>query len=187
MIYLKLFWVFFQIGMFSFGGGYASLPLIQTQVVNRYGWLNMREFADIVTISQMTPGPISINSATFVGTRIAGIQGAMAATFGCILPSTIIVLLISALYKKYRNLKYMQGILNGLHPAVVGLIASAGTSMIVQALWNGGAVSFQVNRIDFIAVALIALCVVILRKTKMDPVLVMLGAGVLGGVIYHFL
>lgn len=81
----------------------------------------------------------------------------------------------------------MQGILNGLHPAVVGLIASAGISMIVQALWNGAAISFQVNRIDFFAVALIALCVVILRKTKMDPVFVMLGAGVLGGIIYHFL
>jgi chromate transporter len=106
MIYLKLFWAFFQIGLFSIGGGYAAMPLIQNQVVDTYGWLNMSEFADIITISQMTPGPISINSATFVGTRIAGIWGAIIATLGCILPSCAIVLLLAILYRKYKNLKY---------------------------------------------------------------------------------
>ena len=187
MVYLELFWVFFQIGLFSFGGGYAALPLIQNQVVDTYRWLNMNEFADIITISQMTPGPIAINSATFVGTRIAGIGGATVATLGCILPSSAIVLLLSVLYNKYRELNVMQGILDGLHPAIVGLIASAGLSMIVQALWNGGAISFRADRIDFIAIALITLCFVALRKTKMDPVLVMLGAGAIGGVVYHFM
>lgn len=187
MIYIELFWVFFQIGMFSFGGGYAALPLIQAQVVDTYGWLNMREFADIITISQMTPGPIAINSATFVGTRIAGFWGATVATFGCVLPSSIIVLLLSILYKKYRNLKHVQGVLSGLHPAIIGLIASAGAAMIIQALWNGGPILFQIGSIDFIAVALIALCVLALRKTKIDPIFIMLGAGAIGGIVYHFM
>ena len=91
MIYLKLFVSFLQIGLFSFGGGYAAMPLIQEQIVNIHGWLSMSEFTDLITISQMTPGPIAINSATFVGVKIAGIPGAAGATFGCILPSCIIV------------------------------------------------------------------------------------------------
>ena len=91
MIYLQLFLSFLQIGLFSFGGGYAAMPLIQDQVVTRYGWLSMAEFTDLITISQMTPGPIAVNSATFVGIRIAGIPGALVATFGCILPSCILV------------------------------------------------------------------------------------------------
>ena len=87
MIYLQLFWSFFQIGLFSFGGGYAALPLIQTQVVDLHHWLSMSEFMDLITISQMTPGPIAINSATFVGIQIAGPWGAVVSTLGCILPS----------------------------------------------------------------------------------------------------
>ena len=87
MIYLQLFWSFIQIGMFSFGGGYAAMPLIQGQVVNTHEWLTMTEFTDLITISQMTPGPIAVNSATFVGMKIAGIPGAVVATLGCILPS----------------------------------------------------------------------------------------------------
>ena len=87
MIYWQLFLSFLQIGMFSFGGGYAALPLIQEQVVTQHGWLSRSEFTDLITISQMTPGPIAVNSATFVGIRLAGFLGALAATFGCILPS----------------------------------------------------------------------------------------------------
>ena len=112
MIYLQLFLSFLQIGMFSFGGGDAAMPLIQGQVVTAHHWLSMEEFTDLITISQMTPGPIAINSATFVGTKIAGTGGALAATFGCILPSCIIVTCIARLYLKYRNLALLQGILN---------------------------------------------------------------------------
>lgn len=184
MIYLKLFWAFFQIGLFSIGGGYAAMPLIQNRVVDAYGWLDMSEFADIITISQMTPGPIAINSATFVGTRIAGFGGAIIATLGCILPSCAIVLLLAMLYKKYKNLKYVQGILKSLHPAVVGMIASAGLAIIVQALWNGQAVSGDLSDIDFIAVALMAACIFSLRKIKINPIFVMLGAGAIGGAVY---
>ena len=100
MIYLQLFWSFIQIGMFSFGGGYAAMPLIQGQVVNTHEWLTMTEFTDLITISQMTPGPIAVNSATFVGMKIAGIPGAVVATLGCILPSCIIVTILAKLYLK---------------------------------------------------------------------------------------
>ena len=103
MIYLQLFLSFFKIGLFSFGGGYAAMPLIQGQVVQGHGWLSMSEFTDLITISQMTPGPIAVNSATFVGIKIAGIPGALAATFGCILPSCILVTLLAKLYLKYRE------------------------------------------------------------------------------------
>jgi len=95
MILLKLFWSFFQIGMFSIGGGMAAIPLIQNQVVNLHHWLTLTEFTDLITIAEMTPGPIAINSATFVGIRIAGIPGAIISTVGCIFPSCIIVSLLA--------------------------------------------------------------------------------------------
>ena len=123
MIYLQLFISFLQIGMFSFGGGYAAMPLIQGQVVTLHHWLSMEEFTDLITISQMTPGPIAVNSATFVGIKIAGIPGAAVATLGCILPSCVIVTLLAKLYLKYRNMGMLQGILGSLRPAVVAMIA----------------------------------------------------------------
>ena len=94
MIYLQLFWSFLQIGLFSVGGGYAAMPLIQAQTVQLHGWLTMNEFTDLVTIAEMTPGPIAVNSATFVGIRIAGLPGALVATLGCIFPSLFIVCLL---------------------------------------------------------------------------------------------
>ena len=103
MIYLQLFCSFLQIGLFSFGGGYASLPLIEDQVTNFHHWMTVPEFTDLITISQMTPGPIAVNSATFVGIRIAGIPGAVAATAGCVLPSCIIIFILAGLYLRYRN------------------------------------------------------------------------------------
>ena len=112
MIYLQLFLSFLQIGLFSFGGGYAAMPLIQGQVVSTHGWLSMSEFTDLITISQMTPGPIAVNSATFVGIKIAGIPGALIATIGCILPSCIIVTLIAKPYLKYQNVDTLQSVLN---------------------------------------------------------------------------
>ena len=95
MIYLELLWSFFQIGLFSIGGGYAAMPLIQHQAIDIHGWLTMQSFSDIMTISQMTPGPIAINAATFVGIQVAGIPGALVATFGCVLPSSIIVTILA--------------------------------------------------------------------------------------------
>ena len=135
MIYLRLFWAFFQIGLFSFGGGYAAVPLIQSQIVETNQWMEMSQFADLITIAEMTPGPIAVNSATFVGQQMAGLPGAVICTLGCILPSFIIVLILSMLYMKYRRLRTMQGILNGLRPAIVAMIASAGLSLFLLAVF----------------------------------------------------
>ena len=98
MIYLELFWSFFQIGLFSIGGGYAAMPLIQEQVVQVHPWLTMTQFADIMTVAEMTPGPIAVNSATFVGIQVAGFPGALAATFGCIFPSCVMLMTLAWAY-----------------------------------------------------------------------------------------
>ena len=177
MIYLQLFWSFLQIGLFSFGGGYAAIPLIQGQIVERHSWLSMPEFTDLITISQMTPGPIAINAATFVGIKIAGVAGALVATLGCILPSCIIVTLIARLYLKYRSMALLQGVLASLRPAVVAMIASAGVSILISAFWGGALVSFAAT--NWVMVAIFALSVVLLLKCKLDPILVMVLAGVL--------
>lgn len=186
MIYLKLFWSFFQIGLFSFGGGYAAMPLVQNQIVDINKWLTMREFADVITISQMTPGPIAINSATFVGIRVGGILGAIVATIGCVLPSCIIVISLAYIYYKYRELSTVQGVLNGLRPAVIAMITSAGLSLVILAFWNGQAGLLGVKNIDFISVGIFILSIFILRKWKVNPIVVMIGAGVVGVCIYPF-
>lgn len=187
MIYLKLFWSFFQVGLFSIGGGYAAMPLIQNQVVDINHWLSMHEFADVITISQMTPGPIAINSATFVGIRIAGIPGAIVSTLGCVFPSCMIVLFLAYIYYKYRNLSTVKGVLNGLRPAVIAMIASAGLSLVLLAFWNGNNVSSKVADLDIVAVILFAIALVILRKWKVNQIYVMLGAGIIGLIVYPFI
>lgn len=177
MIYLELFWSFLKIGLFSFGGGYAAMPLIQEQVVSSHDWLSMAEFTDLITISQMTPGPIAINSATFVGIKIAGIPGALVSTIGCILPSCIIVMLIAKLYLKYRTVNMLQSVLNSLRPAVVAMIASAGISVLITAFW-GSAELISLAGTNWILVIIFAACVVLLRKFRMNPILVMVLAGI---------
>ena len=154
------------------------MPLIQDQVVTIHGWLSMSEFTDLVTISQMTPGPIAINSATFVGIKIAGLPGAAVATLGCILPSCIIVTLIARLYFKYRNMEIMDGVLNSLRPAVVAMIAAAGIDILVPALWEEGSEIALANT-DWMMAAIFVVCVILLRKFRMNPVWVMLLAGVM--------
>lgn len=186
MIYLKLFWSFFQIGLFSFGGGYAAMPLIQNQVVDIHGWLTMNEFADVVTISQMTPGPIGINAATFVGTRIGGVTGAIIATLGCILPSCIIALSLAYIYRKYSNITAVQGVLSGLRPAVAAMITLAGLGLIRLAFWKGSTVTGGLKTMDYKAVLIFAGCFLLLRKWKVNPVHIMLGSGLIGLFAYQF-
>ena len=178
MIYLQLFLSFLQIGMFSFGGGYAAMPLIQGQVVTTHGWLTMSEFTDLITISQITPGPIAVNSATFVGLKIAGIPGAVVATVGCILPSCIIVTILARLYLKYRNLDLLQGVLRSLRPAVVAMIASAGILILKNAFWGSGE-SILLTGTEWSMVVVFGICVLLLQKTKLNPVWVMVLAGVM--------
>ena len=178
MIYLQLFLSFLQIGAFSFGGGYAAMPLIQAQVVDLHHWLSLGEFTDLVTISQMTPGPIAINSATFVGLKIAGFSGALCATFGCILPSCIIVSVIAWIYMKYRKMTLLQGVLNSLRPAVVSLIGAAGLSIIITAFFGEqGVMALQYLKVQ--AVVIFAVSVYLLRWRHMNPITVMLLAVVM--------
>ena len=178
MIYLQLFLSFLKIGAFSFGGGYAAMPMIQQQVVDAYHWLSVSEFGDLVTISQMTPGPIAVNSATFVGMKIAGIPGAVVATAGCILPSCIIVTILARLYLKYRNLDLLQGVLKSLRPAVVAMIASAGILILKDAFWGSGE-SILLTGTEWSMVVIFGICALLLRKTKLNPVWVMVLAGVI--------
>ena len=175
MIYVQLFWSFIQIGLFSFGGGYAAMPLIQGQVVTTHGWLSMAEFTDLITISQMTPGPIAVNSATFVGLKIAGVPGAVVATLGCILPSCIIVTILAKLYLKYRKLDMLQGILHSLRPAVVAMIASSGVLILITAFWGNE----QTTLLDtkWVMVGIFMFALLLLRK--INPISVMIMAGFL--------
>lgn len=181
MMYIQLFLSFFQISLFSFGGGYAALPLIQGQVVNVHHWLSMTEFTDLITISQMTPGPIAVNSATFVGTRIAGVPGALAATIGCVLPSCILVTILAKIYLKYRNLSLLQDILKSLRPAVIAMIAAAGVSILVTAFWGNDISSLHLDTIlsstNIRAVGIFLVSLILLAKFKMDPIHVMLLSG----------
>ena len=182
MIYLQLFLSFLQIGAFSFGGGYAAMPLIQNQVVQLHSWLSQSEFTDLITISQMTPGPIAINSATFVGTRIAGIPGALAATAGCVLPSCILVTLLAKIYLKYRNLSLLQVVLKSLRPAVIAMIAAAGASILVNAFWGESIASLTASQllpnISIQAVGIFTGSLILLARFKMNPIHVMLLSGV---------
>lgn len=185
MIYLKLFWSFIQIGLFSIGGGYAAMPLIQAQAVEQNAWLTLNEFIDLITIAEMTPGPIAVNSATFVGIRIAGIGGAIVATLGCILPSLFIVSLLSYVYTKYKNISVLQSVLKSLRPAVVALIASAGISILLKVIFGGGAMTLA--NVNIIGVCLFTAAFFILRKFKWNPILVMVlcgAAGLLLGLVF---
>ena len=180
MIYLKLFFAFLQIGMFSFGGGYAAMPLIQHQVVDTYHWLDGKGFADLVTISQMTPGPIATNAATFVGMNTAGLAGALIATFGCILPSCILVTLLAKLYLKYREMAMLQGILHSLRPAVVAMIGSAGISILVTAFWSSeGDTVIRLAQTNWSLVVIFIISLILLQKGKKNPIFVMVLAGVM--------
>lgn len=187
MIYLQLLWSYIQIGLFSIGGGLAAMPLIQNQVVDLHKWLTLTEFTDLITIAEMTPGPIAVNSATFVGIRIAGIPGALVATFGCILPACIIVSILAWLYAKYSDLSVIQGVLSGLRPAVVALIASAGLSILILSIFGEGGVKMDISAVNPVAVVVFAGALFVLKKFKLNIIAVMFGAGILGGALYILL
>ena len=178
MIYIQLFLSFLQVGALSFGGGYAAMPLIQEQVVNSHSWLTMTEFTNLITIAEMTPGPIAINAATFVGTQIAGVLGAVIATLGCILPSCIVVTLLAYIYMKYRNMSLLQGTLASLRPAVVAMIAKAGITILISAFFLDGTVTFIRQNICVSMILFFGIALILLRKFKVNPILAMVLCGV---------
>lgn len=181
MIYFRLFLSFLQVGLFSIGGGYAAMPLIQSQIVEHNGWLTVSEFTDLITIAEMTPGPIAVNSATFVGIKIGGIFGAICATVGCIFPSLVIVSLLSFIYFKYKKMQGLQCVLKSLRPAVVALIASAGLSVLALVSFGG---EIALTNINYIGIALFAAALFVLRKFKLNPIIVMASCGVLNLLIF---
>jgi len=185
MILWLLFISFIQIGLLSFGGGYASLPLIQEQVITLHHWIDMAEFNDLITISQMTPGPIAINAATFVGLKMADLPGALVATLGCVIPSCIIVTLLVHFYMKYKHLSLLQKILNTLRPAVVVMIATAGISILITAFF-GEEGKLVIENLKIHMVVIFFVCVLLLKKKDMNPVLVMFLAGFMN-VIYYMI
>ncbi|MBO6239612.1 MAG: chromate transporter [Butyrivibrio sp.] len=183
-IYLELFFAFLQVGAFSFGGGYAAMPLISGQVVDKYGWLSSSEFADLVTIAEMTPGPIAVNAATFVGNQTAGILGATVATIGVILPSCIFVTVLALLYARYKEMPLLKDALISLRPAVVSMIFAAGLSILIPTVFKSGSIGFSEGNLSIRPLVLFVLSVFALRKLKLNPILVMVMCGVVELAVY---
>lgn len=180
MIFLELFWTFFKIGAFTFGGGYAMIPLITEQVV-AHGWMNMEQLINFIAVSESTPGPFALNIATFVGTETAGVLGALCATFGVVLPSFIIILIVAKFYLAFKKSKPIQGAMKGLRPAAIGMIASAVISVGAAVFFPEGfgfkvfaTYSFIVNAVIFAATAFLGL------KKKIHPILLIAISAALG-------
>ena len=182
MIWLQLLYVYLKIGIFGFGGGYAMLSLIQAEVVDKYGWIGLQEFTDIVAISQMTPGPIGINSATYIGytaihnagySQSISVLGSALATFAVCLPSFILVLIISYYFLKFKNNKYIEAAFTGLRPATVGLIAAAALLLMNTE-----------NFIDYKSYLIFGVAFLLTWKLKVHPILMIVLAGVAGLILY---
>lgn len=187
--YLKAFGTFFKIGLFTIGGGYAMLSMIQGEVVTNHQWISSSEFTDIVAISQMTPGPIGINSATYVGytaainagyTHLWGILGSITATFAVVLPSFILMIAISKFFLKYQKHPMVEAVFRGLRPAVVGLLAAA---LVLMTAENFG--SIQTDKYQFIVSVCIFLAAFIgTRKFKVSPILMIVLCGLAEFLFY---
>lgn len=184
MLFFQLFLSFLQVGLFSVGGGYAAIPLIERQIVGHYAWITVQEFSDLVTIAEMTPGPIAINAAAFVGFRIAGVPGVLIATLGCITPSLLIVSALYTIYNRYKSVSAFQNVLGCLRPAVVALIASAGLTILLQAIFQGQAPAL--THLSYVKLLLFAGAFLLLRKTKGSPILIMLGCGLIHLILGQF-
>ena len=193
---LQLAWTFFLVGAFTFGGGYAMLSLIQTQVVVAHQWISESAFTDIVAISQMTPGPIGINAATYTGYSVLyeatglhwmGICGSAVATLALVLPSFLIVLLIVKFYTRFRSSKLFEGTMGWLRPTVVGLIGAAAVILVVRTAWSGCVPEFSLvreNIIDWKSWCLLAAAFVASYWGKVNPILIILAGAVLGLLLY---
>ena len=178
MIFLELFWVFFLIGAFTFGCGYAMITMIQQQVVSR-GWMEMEQVIDFVAIAESTPGPIAVNMATFVGSQMGGVLGAVCATLGVVLPSFVVILIVARCYQAFRKSKWVQGVMSGLKPAVVGLIASALLTVAAAVFLPDGQLLPIGSLALWIAVAA-ALFLLSRKYKKMHPIVIVCICAVIG-------
>jgi len=193
VIWLKLFWTFFKIGLFGFGGGYGMLSLIQNEVVEKNEWISNSEFTDIVAVSQMTPGPIGINSATYVGfkaientgmSQMEAVCGSLLASFSVMLPSFILMLLISAFFMQYKNHPSVKTVLVWIRPVVVGMLAAA----VLLLLNEENLGSLATNKLQFfVSVGLFALSFIATYFWKVGPIKIILMAGLAGCLLYSFI
>ena len=190
MIFIELFCSFLMIGLFSFGGGYGMLSVIQGEVVTRHAWLTAAEFTDIVAVSQMTPGPIGINSATYVGytavlnatgSEVLAVLGSLTASFAVMLPSIVLMLIVSRFFMKYSKHRNVENVFRMLRPAVVGLLASAALLLMTEE--NFGSPT-ETPLQFWVSVALFVASFVAMKFFKVSPILILLLAGIFGGVFY---
>lgn len=186
MIYLKLFYIFFKVGLIGFGGGYAILPMIY-QDVQAFGIITADEFSNLVALSQVTPGPIAINAATYVGFKSAGLLGAIVASVGVSMPSFILIMIVMSFINRFKENRVVQAVLAGIKPATVGLMASAFMFMATTALFNDE-VSFCnfksiFDNINIVAVAIFILIFALIRLTRLGAITLTLLGGVLGVVV----
>lgn len=184
MIYWELFVAFIQVGLFSIGGGYAAIPVIKQQAIVAHEWITLAQFTDVITIAEMTPGPIAINSATFVGIMTAGIPGGIIATLGFVLPSLVICITLAYFYFKYRDLTVIKVVLTSIRPAVVGLIASAAVSIFLLAMIAHDATRLQVVGINLNSVLIFTICMILIQKKQLSPITIMAISGLMGIVLY---
>jgi len=194
MIFLKLLFSFIKIGLFSFGGGYAMIPLIQKEI-EMYGWISPSEFVDIIAIAEMTPGPVAVNSATFVGYKAAGLMGSVVATIGVALPSLILILAVSEFFFKFQNNPINNMIFYGVRPVITGMIAAAGVFVAETAIFKTE-VSIEAFKylfskpadiLDFGGIVILVASLVALIKFKMHPILLIVEAGIAGVIIYSLI
>ena len=178
---VDLFFSFLQIGLFGIGGGLVSVSLLMQQVVTKHQWVSAQTFNDLIAISESTPGPMVVNSSTFVGMQLAGLPGAVIATFASVLPGFMIALGIALLYRRYRSLSPIQGAMDGIRPVIVALIFVGGLKVMKNALFAGGVVSGDTAKV--FSIVMFAACVFILKKWKVNPVAVIVGGGIVGGMI----
>ena len=196
LLFLQLFATFFIIGLFTIGGGYAMLSLIQSEVVAVHGWLTEGMFTDIVAISQMTPGPVGINTATYVGYEVIykatglqtmGVLGSLTTTLALVLPSFIIMLLIVRFYTRFSKNPLFEGVMSWLRPAVAGLIGAAAVILVVRTVWSDGIPSFSLvreNFADWKSWLLLGGAFIASYWAKINPILIILAGGVLGFILY---
>ncbi len=178
-IFLELFITFFKIGLFTFGGGYAMLPLIQKEVLN-HGWMEIEEIINFIAVSESTPGPFAINCATYVGMETGGVLGAICATLGVVLPSFIVILCVARFYKKFKESKIVSSVMTGLRPAVIGLIGSALVSMILTVFLPNGFDFGGIVIPDLLVSLAIAVVMTILVFKKVHPIIIIVLSAVAG-------
>lgn len=179
MIYLTLFWTFFKIGLFTFGGGYAMLPLIQQYVLG-YGWLSSEELINFVAVSESTPGPFAINIATYVGSSQAGVPGAMCTTLGVVLPSFVIILVVAKCYMAFKQSLAVRGMMSGLKPVVVGLIGSAVISFALAVFFPGGFLLSNFATLKFWVAAVLFGGALFMALKKVHPIVIILISAAVG-------